>query len=90
MVQKAVFQTVISHAENTEREVADLCSGLIRCNSSHPVASAMNVDTTQLAGSVCLLLRDLILRTSSTVESRFSRIRSLLSSRIECLRHFLS
>ncbi len=38
MVHKAVFNNVISQAEKTEREVADLCSGLIQYNSAHPEA----------------------------------------------------
>ncbi len=38
MVHMAVFHKVISQAEKSEREVADLCSGLIQCNSAHPEA----------------------------------------------------
>jgi len=34
MARKAVFDNVISQAEKTEREVADICSGLIRYNSA--------------------------------------------------------
>jgi succinyl-diaminopimelate desuccinylase len=38
MVLEAVFDNVISQAENAELEVADLCSGLIQFNSAHPKA----------------------------------------------------
>jgi succinyl-diaminopimelate desuccinylase len=38
VAHNTIFKKVISKAGKTEREVADLCSGLIKYNSAHPVA----------------------------------------------------